>query len=398
MNNFISRIKYIRLKDILSIFLFLVSIIPCILFKLKHSDLWLICEDKNEARDNGYWLYKYIRENQPEIDAVYAINKKSPDYPKVKNLGKVIQYGSLVHWIYYLAASKNISSQKGGKPNAAVCYILEIYGILKNKRIFLQHGIIGNDCKWLYYTVTKFSLFICSAKPEYDYVKTKYGYPDNKVKLLGICRFDNLFENQVNRNQILIMPSWREWIVGSVPDSDKREDYSSFMKTEYYKKWHDLLNNDRLSKILEGNNLDVIFFPHRNMQKYIHVFKSKSNRIIIADWRIYDVQNLLKDSVFLITDYSSIAFDFAYMKKPLLYYQFDQEIFRKFQYQEGYFSYEHNGFGEVVRDENSLVDLIIKYIKNDFVLNDIYIERINNFFTFFDNDNCKRNFEAIKSI
>ena len=39
--------------------------------------MWLICEDYNEARDNGYWLFKYIREQQPQQDVVYAINKKS---------------------------------------------------------------------------------------------------------------------------------------------------------------------------------------------------------------------------------------------------------------------------------------------------------------------------------
>ena len=34
----------------------------------------------------------------------------------------------------------------------------------------------------------------------------------------------------------------------------------------------------------------------------------------------------------MITDYSSVAIDFAYMKKPTLYYQFDEEKFRRGQY------------------------------------------------------------------
>ena len=93
--------------------------------------MWLVCEEYNEARDNGYWLYKYIRKAHPEQDVVYAINKESVDYEKIKNLGEVIQYGSIKHWAYYLAASINISSQKGGKPNAAVCYLLEVYGSFK---------------------------------------------------------------------------------------------------------------------------------------------------------------------------------------------------------------------------------------------------------------------------
>ena len=84
----------------------------------------------------------------------------------------MIQYGSFRHWIYYLAASKNISSQKMGKPNAAICYVLEVYGILRNKRAFLQHGIITADLSFLYYPHTKMSLFVTSTYDEWKYVMT----------------------------------------------------------------------------------------------------------------------------------------------------------------------------------------------------------------------------------
>lgn len=40
----------------------------------------------------------------------------------------------------YLTAKVNISSQKGGKPNYAVCYLLEVYGILRNSRVFYNMG------------------------------------------------------------------------------------------------------------------------------------------------------------------------------------------------------------------------------------------------------------------
>lgn len=48
----------------------------------------------------------------------------------------------------------------------------------------------------------------------------------------------------------------------------------------------------------------------------------------------------------MVTDYSSVAFDFAYMKKSLVYAQFDREAFFEGQtYDEGYFNYETDGFG-----------------------------------------------------
>ena len=129
MSEIIKRIKYVKLKDYLSGIQFLLALPISLFLKWKRPHIWLVCEDENEARDNGYCFYKYLRKEHPEVDAVYAINMQAPDYEKVKDLGQIISYGTFLHWIYYLAAEYNISSQKGGKPNAAICYFLEIYGI-----------------------------------------------------------------------------------------------------------------------------------------------------------------------------------------------------------------------------------------------------------------------------
>ena len=63
---------------------------------------------------------------------------------------------------------------------------------------------------------------------------------------------------------------------------------------------------------------------------------------------------MLKESSMLITDYSSVFFDVAYMHKPIIYYQFDRDAFRQGHYQEGYFSYD-DGFGPVAFDTESLL-------------------------------------------
>ena len=174
---FLEKLKRVKPGDLLHIIKFILAFPIAMVYRLFRRDLWLLCDTENECRDNGFWLYKYLRENTSE-DAVYAINRKSPDYARVKDLGQVIQYGSFRHWIYYLAASKNISSQKMGKPNAAICYVLEVYGILRNKRAFLQHGIITADLSFLYYPHTKMSLFVTSTYDEWKYVNDRYGYPE----------------------------------------------------------------------------------------------------------------------------------------------------------------------------------------------------------------------------
>ena len=211
MKRFFKKLKYVKFKDIVAIFLFIIAIMPALFYKMYlkivKKEIWVICEDEYEARDNGYWLFKYIREKHPEVNIYYAINVKSPDYEKVNKLGNIIKYGHLEHWIKYLAASKNISSHKGGKPNAAVCYFLEVYGILKNKRAFLQHGVIMNNIDWLKYSETKMRLFVCGAYPEYQYLLKEGGYPDGYVKYLGLARFDKLHNVHINKKQIVFMPT-----------------------------------------------------------------------------------------------------------------------------------------------------------------------------------------------
>src|SRR5574344_86840 len=359
---YIKKMRDVRAKDFASVVLFLAAYPVSKIFRLRHKDLWLVCEDRMEARDNGYWFFKYVVENHKDQEIVYAIDSKSQDYQKVSGLGKVIPYGGFIHWIYYLTASKNISSQKGGKPNAAFCYFLEINGILKNCRIFLQHGITKDDMDWLYYKNTRFSMFICGAKPEYEYVAKKFGYPKEYVQYLGFSRFDNLQNVTSDHKKILVMPSWRSWFsLKSKNEDGKIED---FERSEYYIRWSQFLNDKKLDEILDRSGLTLYFYPHRNMQKFLTEFKSKSKHVVFADCQNYDVQTLLKECAVLITDFSSVFFDFIYMKKPVIFYQFDYDRFRKDQYSEGYFKYNNNQFGQAFKNRDDVIANLQRIIRS----------------------------------
>lgn len=399
MKRFLEKLEFVKITDILAIFVMIAALPYAFFLKRKRPHMWLICEDRKEARDNGYWLYQYICNEHPEVDVVYAIDFRSVDYKKVAALRReVIPFGGYKHWAYYLAAEKNISSQKDGKPNAAVCYLFEVYGIWKNTRIFLQHGVVNNDLEFLYYKNTKMRLFVCGAKREYEYIKEKFGYPEGYVQYLGLTRFDGLHNPVIKENQILVMPTWREWIATPSKKSAELDVMESFTSTEYYKKWEEFLTDPEICRMLEENKIQMIFYPHRNMQKFLHYFHLESPNIVMADWRKYDVQTLLKESAFLITDYSSINMDFAYMRKPLLYYQFDYEKFRKGQYAQGYFDYRRDGFGPVCGTLEEVKSVLKERIKHRLENETLYLEREKDFFELYDQENCKRNFEAIKEI
>lgn len=85
---FLEKLKRVKPGDLLHIIKFILAFPIAVVYRLFRRDLWLLCDTENECRDNGFWLYKYLRENTSE-DAVYAINRKSPDYARVKDLGPV---------------------------------------------------------------------------------------------------------------------------------------------------------------------------------------------------------------------------------------------------------------------------------------------------------------------
>lgn len=385
--------KFIKIRDIIAI-LKSALVFPVAMFaKIFIRGFWLVCEDENEARDNGYWFFKWVRENKPEQKIAYAINKRAEDYDRIKDIGKTVSYGSMAHWFWYIVADKNISSQKGGKPNAALCYLFEVvFGIRKNNRIFLQHGITINKGEWLFYPNTNMRLFITAAKQEHAFILANFGYPEENVKLLGFCRFDNLHDAEIDKDLILVMPTWRNWLGRESVENA----HMDFMQTEYCKRWNEFLQSEEIAKLLEKYDKKVLFFPHRNMQKFISCFSSNCNRIEIADGKKYEIQSLLKKAALMITDYSSVFFDFAYMRKPVIFYQFDEKEFREKQYAEGYLNYHDTILGEWTDNLQELWGVLEKKIKEDFPrLNQEIITEV---FPYYDTDNCKRTYEAICNL
>ncbi len=396
MKKITENIKYIKISDFIAPFIFLISL-PCALIfrlynKIKNKKIWLVCENGNTARDNGYWFYKYMREHKKNQICYYVIKKNSKDYEKVKSFGNIIEFKSFKHWIYYLSSQYNISNHKNGNPNQPFFYILHVKLNLFNNRVFLQHGITKDDAEWLYYRNTKFHYFICGAKNEYEFIKQKFGYPKQNVQYTGFARFDNLHHININKKQILIMPTWRNWLGR---ETNKLGDKINFIKTNFYKNWNEFLNNKELIKFLESNNLEILFYPHIDFQKYLKDFTTTSNNIKFLDTS-YDISSALKNSALLVTDYSSVFMDFAYMRKPIIFFQFDKKEYREKQYKEGYFNYEQNIFGVVLENSNEVIKKVVEYYHKDYKIEKEFLTNMDNFFEKNDMNNCRRIYELLR--
>lgn len=363
---------------------------PVALWKFRGRTIWLVSERGTDARDNGYHFYKYLREKHPEIEVYFVITEDSVDREKVEALGDVVRYGSLLHYLIFVAAEYKISTHiLGCVPNLR--FSARVVKLLprKGKRIFLQHGVIKDDIQILYQEKTALDLFICGAKKEYDYVAANFHYTD-EVKYTGLARYDAL-HNVKTKDQILLMPTWRLYLSKCAEQE--------LAQSEYVSRWNDVLQDSRLLEALKKNRKTLVFYPHYEVQKkFLHLFTSQDPSVIIADFDRYDVQQLLKESQLLVTDYSSVFFDFAYMKKTCVYYQFDEDRFYAGHYQKGYFDYREMGFGEVWTEHDALIETIICYVESNCQTKAEYARRMDNFFPLRDTQNCKRIFDEIQKL
>ena len=357
----------------------------------EYRHLWLVMERGFDARDNGYWFFRYLREKQPQVNVCFVIDPASPDYGKVARLGRTVRWKSLKHYLMYLAADMLIGTHvQPASPDLVAFYHLRRIGIRpRGKQAFLQHGIIGNKMKMMLYPGLKVDFFASGGKMEYDYLISEYGFPEGVIRYTGLCRFDNLIRGNDPAGEILVMPTWRG------ADYPRGE---AFYGTAFYRHFQSLLENPRLIRLLEERGLRLVFYPHIELQDELDKFRPASDRIILASWKDYDVQALLMRCSLLVTDYSSVFFDAGYMEKPVIYYPFDLEDFRKYHYQEGYFSAEKHGFGPVARTGEELVDAIYEYAGNGFRMEEKYRDRLKAFFPVRDEKNCERVYEAVRRL
>lgn len=390
--------KYVRVRELLDAWKLPAAVLAAPLYRRAHPDLWIVSEDRFEARDNGWWFFKYLREKHPEQDCVYAIDRRSPDYGKVAALGRTVEYGSLRHWIMYLASSLQISSQKSGDPNAAIFYFLQVGGLLKNKRLFLQHGVIKDDLTWLHYPVTKIRRFLCGAYPEYEYVRGRFGYPEGYVRYTGLCRFDGLHDFRTDPKLILIMPSWRNYLTVRRDKLRELENAREPAEADYFVKWREFLTSDTLRQLAEAYHVRFFFYPHRNMQPYLSCFPTGLEHVELCAREEYDVQELLKRAAMLVTDYSSVFFDMVYMKKPVVFYQFDYEVFRRGQYPEGYFDYADNPFGKSCREKEEVFELIRQELECGCAVSEEFSAAHARYFPLYDEQNTARACEVAREL
>lgn len=352
------------------------------------QNIWVIGERSYKAQDNGFQFFRYLREQHPEIEAYYVIRKDSIERQNVEPFGNVIIFGSAEHFEKVIQAKYICGTHHPDFlfPIRSKSYESQIHA----KRVFLQHGVFGTKNIKPFYGKSVLNgfytdLFITSSEKEKQIAMTDLGYSNKEVAVTGLARFDSLFQTDLPvKKQLLIIPTWRDWIT-----SDE-----IFKKSEYLTRYHDLLFDPRLKKFSDRYNMEIIFCLHPNMQIYSEYFKDAP--VTIVHQGEVDVQVLIKESTMMLTDYSSVAFDFSFLHRPVLYYQFDRSRFLgKYA---SHIDLDRELPGPITDSLDEIFQQLYQYGDNDFSMRDQDIHKADRFIAHRDTNSCDRIYQAVISL
>lgn len=378
--------------------------IPVRLFMLmkplfKRKPIWLFIDKIYKGGDSSEYLWRYVKEHDRNVTAYYLLDQKSPDFKSMSDAGeKPLVRHSLAHRRAFLYADWVVISNSTvfafndfSTKNSA--YIRDLiafrvacvqHGMSVQKIAVAQNRLRDNIA--LYFCASKYEIANLS-KPVYDYA----GY--DILKLTGVPRYDGLVSR--DQRQILISPTWRMQAAVPVTKNESvMRDYNPlFQQTSYYQVYNSLINDPRLLSAAKQYGYRIVYVLHPIVSAQIGDFTKNEAVTILQGGGAVSYEQLLCESSLMVTDYSGVQFDFAYMRKPVVYLH-HRDIPQ--HYEEGTFYYETMAFGEICHDNEELISLLTDYMAGNCVMKEEYVQRADDFFAYNDHQNCARIYEVMK--
>ncbi len=361
--------------------------------KYKNKNIWITFDRLYKAGDNGEYVFRYISDNVPDVDIYYIMKEECPDYVRLKKKYKnILIHGSEEAKLMVLLADAILSPHMSvftycGFEDEEMRYFWDLF---RAEIVCIQHGLtVQNIAQWQNRLLDNIRLYGCASKYEVSNLERPiYGYNPKRLVLTGLARFDGL--KSVKTKQILISPTWRRNLVNTRIGHNKNLYNHQFIHSEYYRRYNGLINDERLLQCARKNGYKILFLLHPVMSSQVDDFKGNDVVQVKAASDDVSYEYVLTHSDVMVTDYSGIQFDFAYMRKPLLYYH--PKNMPSHYTESEYFRYAEMGFGPIIEEHEELVDELIRLMENGCKNTEMYLERANDFFAFDDYNNCQRIF------
>jgi len=296
--------------------------------KLPVKDNWVICESffGKSYSDSPKYIYEYLCKNYPEkFKFIWVINKRTKiPYKPIKVRRFSIRYA------YYLARCKyyvfNVRQPDWVVKRKGNVFLQTWHGTPLKRLVFDQEEVMTasplykaqfykHSRLWDYLvSANKFSSEVFRSAFLYDKEILEYGYPRNDLmyhpeKERIAADIKRKLRIPEGKKTILYAPTWRD------------DEY--YGKGEY--KFSLKLNLRLLRKEL-GNDYVILLRTHYYIADKLDVTGLEDFVINVSSYD--DITELYLISDILITDYSSVFFDYANLKRSILFYTYDLEKYR----------------------------------------------------------------------
>lgn len=318
--------------------------------------------------DNPYYIYLKLKEERPEWRLYWGVKKQfvketREKYPEIE----VIKRFSL-KWLFVAPCSKywvmNARLPSWLKKNKQTVYIQTWHGTpLKKLGLDIVNVSMPNTTTEKYHRnfieeTSRWDALVAPNQYSEDIFRQAFqfknkfletGYPRNdrlinesKDVQIRLNLKNKLFGENVEK-VILYAPTWRD-------------DY--FLSKGNYR-FHMPFDLEKILSII-GKNDRLILRPHYLVGEKIDI-KGYEKQVKIC--LNHDINDLYLVSDLLITDYSSVMFDFGILKRPMLFYAYDIEHYQE-KLRGFYFNYEDVP-GPIATTEESFYSLLQEFKEKD---------------------------------
>ncbi|MGD7043302.1 CDP-glycerol glycerophosphotransferase family protein [Jeotgalibacillus proteolyticus] len=306
-------------------------------------------------------VYEYLNEHHPEYNMYWSVNKS--DRHKFEGLGLKLLTRFRLKWLFYMATAQfwviNTRLPLWMKKPKKTVYLQTWHGTPLKKL-----GLDISDVKMPGTTTEKYRRNFITESSNWDYLiapnkysaeifKKAFKYEKNML-LTGYPRNDILYKSDdenvksefitktnlpKDKRIILYAPTWRD---------------DEFIEVGKYKF---SLQMD-LKKMQEqlGSEYIVLLRMHYLIAEKLELDEFRGFAFNFSNWE--DIRELYLVSDLLITDYSSVFFDYANLNRPVIFYVYDLEKYKE-ELRGFYFDFETSAPGPLV----TTTDEIIKTIK-----------------------------------
>lgn len=296
--------------------------------KMSLKENWVLCESffGKSYSDSPKYIYEYISKNYPgKYRFIWVVNGRTRipfEHTKVKRFS--------IRYAYYLARCKynifNVRQPEWVKKREGNVFLETWHGTPLKKLVFDQEEVMGASplYKAQFYKQSRVWDYLVSANYfsteafrsafRYDKEILEFGYPrndilhsENRDQLAASIR--KKLHIPEGKKTILYAPTWRD------DEYYGRGEYKFALKLDL-----------RLLKKELGPDYVVLLRTHYFIADSLDVKGLEDFAVNVSKYD--DISELYLISDLLITDYSSVFFDYANLKRPILFYTYDLDKYR----------------------------------------------------------------------